>query len=479
MSRILDENGRLYGIINVVDLLVVLVVLGVVTGGVVLVVSSASSSSESGDSTATATEDTTENATRYAMLDIGRQPVEVAEEIDVGDSFTTGNHTLRVTDMYISEAGTKRHVVVRAALDGETDGEQFTYAGAPPRISRTLLLRTNDYNVSGDIRDVGADSESLDVREQAVVVDAVLPTETLEAMEVGDSYELAGQTVATVDTIDIYGSESRGTARARIGLTYTALARSTGLYVGSTRLEDGASLPFDGPTYEFGGTVQQTGDQSVDIRERDVVVTTTMQTETLDSVQVGDTYEVGGQTLATIQSVDAYGTGSPGVTRANIGVTYKTLERRTGPYVGTTFLQEGATLPFEGPGYEFAGNVERTGALEPRGERGTRTVTLELEDVNETTAETVTAGMSETVRGETVAEVTDVETEPATLVVTSQDGEVFLRDHPTKRNLQMTVELQVRETSAGPTFKGESLRQGQQVTLDLGVVTVRPAVVSL
>ena len=62
-SRIIDDEGKLFGLINVVDALVVLVVLAIVVAGIALIAVPGS-------------EDT-----RYATVDMGTQPDHVAGQI--------------------------------------------------------------------------------------------------------------------------------------------------------------------------------------------------------------------------------------------------------------------------------------------------------------------------------------------------------------------------------------------------------------
>jgi hypothetical protein len=47
------------------------------------------------------------------------------------------------------------------------------------------------------------------------------------------------------------------------------------------------------------------------------------------------------------------------------------------------------------------------------------------------------------------------------------------------REVTFTADLQLRETPAGLAFKGEQIRQGSTVTLDLGTVVVEATVVSV
>jgi hypothetical protein len=102
-----------------------------------------------------------------------------------------------------------------------------------------------------------------------------------------------------------------------------------------------------------------------------------------------------------------------------------------------------------------------------------------MENVDPDVANGLRAGMRERVRGETVAELTAVTVDPAVVVLTSQDGNVYRREHPVRKDVTMTADLRVRETSAGIRFKGAVLRQGATVVLDLGTVTVEATLVSV
>jgi hypothetical protein len=199
-----------------------------------------------------------------------------------------------------------------------------------------------------------------------------------------------------------------------------------------------------------------------------------LSSQTLDELSVGDEYRAGGDTIGTIESVEAYGTGQPDVRRAQIGVRYTVPApvADTRPELGTTAIREGATVPFETERYEIAGEVQRVGATSPRGELTTRTVTLERTSVSETRAAQFQAGMTEQVANQTVAEITDTTVTPETVYVRTADGELVERDSPTDRTLTLTVRLRVRETPDGPRFKTEPLRINDRVTLEFEETTL-------
>jgi hypothetical protein len=365
--QILDDHGRLFGLINVIDLLAILFAFSLVVAGVALVFSSGSSENP-------------ELGTRYATLDLGSQPAYVAtlvREDDVVDSNPDDRENITITDVYATETDDSRHLYARVRINGTLDDDTVTYDGNPLRVGRDLSLTTAEYQTDG--------------------------------------------TITAVD------------------------AKNPNLPVG----------------------------------EMDLLLRTTLAVADIDALRTGDEYRINGRTVATVQSVDAYRTGDPGQVQAYVGVTYHTYRASDGPQFAGTPVREGVNLPFEVGTTAFEGEVTRVGATEPRGTEATRTVQLEIENADPDLGDTLRSGMTERVRGDTVAELTNVAAEPSTMVLTSQDGNVYRREHPVEEDVMLTADLRVRETNAGLQFKGAPLRQGRTVTLDFGTVTLEATVVSV
>jgi len=365
---LLDDQGRLFGLINVIDLLAVLLALAVVVAGVALVFSGGPSDTPS------------DTAVRYTTLDLGTQPAYVATLVTDGDAVqSSSTENLTITDVYTTETDDGRHLYARVRINGtlSEDEDTVTYDGDPLRVGRDLSLTTDEYQTDGTI----------------TAVDATTP-----------------------------------------------------------------DLP---------------------VGETDLLLRTTLAADAVDTLRTGDEYRIDGRTVATVQSVEAYRTGDPGQVQAYVGVTYHTYRASDGPQFAGTPVREGVSLPLETDTAAFEGEVVRVGATEPRGERATRTVRLEVENADPDLGDALRSGMTERVRGDTVAELTNVAVEPSTMVLTSQDGNVYRRDHPVEEDVTLTADLRVRETNAGVQFKGAPLRQGRTVTLDFGTVTVEATVVSV
>ena len=369
--QLIDDEGNLLGLINVVDALAVLLVLAVVTAGAAFVLQP---EPEPPDLTL---------STTHATLDLGPQPDYIVSQLNEGDTYSPdGTNQLTITDVHLQpNANGNTNVLLRVELQGEPatstndDLTTITYADAPPRLGRTLQVVTDAYQVSGTVTAVG----------------------------------------------------------------------------------DGTAIP----------TTQQK-----------VLVNATVDAATATSIQQGDTFSLRERTLATVRSVHVYGTSDPNRKRVLLGLTLEARQTADGAQFAGTTLREGSTVPFRTGDYALTGTVQRVGATDPRGEPATRTVTLQLRDVPPELANAVRAGMTETTNGDTVARITNVRRDNATVVLVSDDGNIYEREHPTNQDLTITADLAVRETATGLTFKGRTVQQGNTVVLDLGSVTVEATVVS-
>ncbi|WP_312911803.1 DUF4330 family protein [Natronosalvus caseinilyticus] len=367
--ELIDDEGKLFGRVNVVDALVVLILLAVVVAGIAVV------GVLSGDA---------EPETRYATIDLGPQSEHVAEQISEGDvMYLEGSgDNLTVTDVYRSASNSDdeeraggAHVVIRAELNGQLaeddqrEDRVFQFGGQRLHVGQTLTIDTLEYTTEGEVRSVAGEETTLPVNETELVVETTVPTATADEIAEGDTYRIAGDTVATVESVR----------------THVA------------------------------------GDN-----RRRVVV----------------------------------------------GLTAKTIDTSSGPAFGDQPVVLGSTIPVRTDAYAFAGNVTRRGALEESGEETTVSVTATLDNVKPDVADNLEAGMTETERGETVATIDAVESEPASVILESEDGNIYERDHPRNLDLTLDLELEGRETESGLRFHGEPLREGETIILDFGTVIV-------
>jgi len=238
LSAVIDDEGRLFGVVNVIDVLVILLVFAMVAAGLALV---------GGGGTETA-------ETRYATIDLGTYPDYVAEQITDGDEWTPqgGRGSLTVTNVFMAPAGEgERRVTIRAAINGTaTDPEAgaespIQFAGTPLRFGRTLTIETNEYVVEGTVTDIGQ-TEPLGVpATQTVTVEvAEISQARAERLAVGVT-EIMGETeTATIVEADAQPARAANDTQLRdvtlaMELNVRVLEDDTVLFRGEElRLED-------------------------------------------------------------------------------------------------------------------------------------------------------------------------------------------------------------------------------------------------
>lgn len=367
--RIVDDEGRLFGRVNVVDAAVAVVVVLAVGGAGVVALDAVVGGGDP--------------ATRYATVDLGDQPAAVADRIEAGDASVDGE-SVTVTDVYVGPGeGDNVSVVVRARLDG-------TLAG---------------------------------------------------------------------------GSD----------------AAASGFKVGGDPVRRGDDIDLEAPAYDAGGTVlrlEESG-ESLGTGTLSVLVEANLPEATRAAVESGDTYRVDGRPVATVERTVFPPVGNESARTDLVGLELRTIEHSGSTYFGGTPVRTGRTVGFETSRYSFAGTVTRWGSASPPGERTTTAATVVLRGVAPNVADGIEAGMVER-RGDAVtATVTDARTSPATVVLTSEGGDIYERDHPRKVDVTIDVDLRTRRTDSGLQFHARPLREGSNVTLDLGTTTASGTVTDL
>ncbi|MDS0281267.1 DUF4330 family protein [Haloarcula onubensis] len=156
MAELLDEHGNLFGVVNVVDALVVLLALAVVVAGVGLVWGGTD-----GDRDTAATDRT------VVYVDYRTDPVEpyVADAIPEGSIETANvssieNKSVAPADVVTeNESGAlsvrshpiHRTVTLRVGLPVTRDGGEFLYAGTSLEVGTGLTLDLGPTTVSGRV----------------------------------------------------------------------------------------------------------------------------------------------------------------------------------------------------------------------------------------------------------------------------------------------------------------------------------------
>lgn len=238
--EVIDERGRLFGRVNVVDALVVLLALAVVVAGAALVLG-ADDGGDPGD----AEPPENDTAVRYATLELGIHPGYVASLARPGNA-TLGGANATITDVYRSPRGDDVLLVVRVAVEGQETDQGFRVGDSFLRYGDGFNLTTPDYRIGTRVATAGG-GERLRTRRVVATVEANVSTSVADAISAGDERRIANDTVATVESVEtVETGDDWRVVRVDLAL--------------STR-------PVDG-TYHYGGRPVRVG-RTLDVRTAD------------------------------------------------------------------------------------------------------------------------------------------------------------------------------------------------------------------
>lgn len=223
---VIDEQGRLFGIVNVIDALVVVLVVAVAVAGVALILQEPEPP-----------EQAPETATRYATVTFGNTPPEVARSLAVGDraSIATGETAnasepaINVTDLYrVPGQNEKIFVVARVALTGRLRADSFVVDGQPIRIGNAVTLVGDAYALEGRISAVNRSGDRLVTGTTPVVLEATVPRLVASSLTQGDTVRAGTVTGATVESVSVYPTGSPDKRLVHVGVRFRTRSTSAG-----------------------------------------------------------------------------------------------------------------------------------------------------------------------------------------------------------------------------------------------------------
>lgn len=395
-----------------------------------------------------------------------------AQSMKEGDQFFVGDRAVATIDslaIYDTNQADRKQVYANVTLQTVRIGDRPQFGSTFVRQGASVPFRTDDYELRLHIQRVGLGLDQSTTT--ALISDTVTSAEAASLTE-GDTYLVGGKTVATIQSAAIYDTGKPDRKRVFANVTLQTLQLGGQPQFGSTTVRPGASVPFRTDAYELNGRIQRV-DQGLDRSSTQVLVSDTVSSEDAANITKGDQYVVAGHSIATVESVTTYGTNDPDQRAVYVGLKLQTLNYGELPQFGSTIVRQGATIPFKTDAYELAGQIQRVGTTELPGTPITGNATIEIRNIKPTLADSIQPGMTDRSGGDVIARITSVERDNATVILTSDSGQIYKREHPVNQDVTITAELSLRRTAAGLRFKNRILQQGQTVRLNLGSITVK------
>lgn len=242
--EVIDDEGRLFGVVNVVDAVAVLLVVAVVVAGVSLVLGGG------GDP---ATDPPPELENRTVSLAFGQVSPQVATVVEPGVVTVVGRKAT-ITDVHRTPGGGESALVfARLRLPGQATDEGFLVDGSTVRFGSTLEVVTPEYRLTGTVEVLQAE-ESFTTATRTVTVEANVSRATAEAVAPGDTQRIGDVTVATVTDVEVTGGNEN---RRTISVTLDVRGRLEGgtLTYAGRPVRLGSRLAVQTARYQFAGEV--------------------------------------------------------------------------------------------------------------------------------------------------------------------------------------------------------------------------------
>lgn len=183
--ELLDEKGRIFGRVNIIDALVVLFALAIVVAGAALVF---------GDTNEQPVPEEPPERTMYVTVVTGGQ---TATEISTGEINASGT-SANITDVHRT-AGPRTYL--RLELNGTETDAGFRFGGNPVRLGDGLTLANDRLRTGTRVVERGTD-ERFAIDTTDVTLAATVRTPVAEAVASGDNQQVGDSPVATVASVE-------------------------------------------------------------------------------------------------------------------------------------------------------------------------------------------------------------------------------------------------------------------------------------
>ena len=245
--ELLDEHGRVFGIVNVIDLLVVLFVVAVAVAGVALVLGA-----DGPGDTQAVNEGADVLINRTVTVDLGAHSPAAAALVEP-ETVRFGGTNATVTDVYRTPSDAGVRVIAALRVQGRMETNAFTVGGTAVRHGSTLQITTPSYQYDANV--IGLDEEAaIPTAPVTATLTANVSTAVADAVEPGDEHRIAGQTVATIQAVSrepMSGNRERLTVRVE----FVARETTAGPMYGNDPIRIGRQVGFATERYEFVGEV--------------------------------------------------------------------------------------------------------------------------------------------------------------------------------------------------------------------------------
>lgn len=425
---IIDDQGRLFGKVNVIDGAVLsLLGLFVITAGAFLL-------------------DPGETRNVHAQVEAQDVAKEASQQLTPGTELRGGDVVVTDVQRVPTSALTDRVYMklnVTAGLDEDAGVPRIGQAQIVPGSSLPLSVAGHTISAQISLVDDDEDLTHLQTPRQVLFVSRNVER-PVEDLPTDDLVSLGPRNVLAVDGSAVV---PRSTQRADVFVWGSTYRLGGDAQSPTAPLLPGASVRLSTPDHRLSGHLKHATEDRRPIEpvQRRVTVLAEEDHESpRPRAQVGDVLELSETIDARVTDVvrlsgavvNADGTGPRLLVDLALNAT------RVGDQVEFAGrpLAPGETFGFQAQGSVFEGTIQQLEAAPPGD--GTVEATLQATGVPPWAADRIDPGDQErSEAGRTLLTLGDVRSRPSTVIVTTQDGDVVERDHPRLLDLELDVEL--------------------------------------
>ena len=250
-TTIIDAEGNLFGKINIIDALVILVVIAVVIAGLAMV-GVLSEDDPNGEDASTETNESSVGdaslETQYATVDAGSHPRFVVDRISDGDTVTQDGRNITVTNVYQTPtSATSSSVLVGVELETESEN--------PARTGDTVDINTDGYDIDGEILRVEDTPPAVEI--EPVTVDLRIgdvDQDTADAIRKEVDAPTRELPLVTIQEVTTRSTEENG-SELRLTVEFGTVQTAGGPQFHSTPIRVGNTIEADLGTVEIEGTI--------------------------------------------------------------------------------------------------------------------------------------------------------------------------------------------------------------------------------
>ena len=250
-TPIIDSEGNLFGIINIIDALVILLVIAVVLAGLA-VVGVLGGEDPNGEDTSAETNESSlvdgDFETQYATVEVGSHPRYIVDRISEGDTVSHNGTNITVTDIYATPtSATSSSVLLGVELETESEN--------PARTGDNVDIDTDGYDIDGEILRIEDMPPAIEI--EPVTVDLRIDDvdrETTEAIQKEASSPTRNLSLVTIDEATTRPTEDNG-LELRLTAELGTVQTSGGPQFHSTPIRVGNTIQVDLGTVEIEGTI--------------------------------------------------------------------------------------------------------------------------------------------------------------------------------------------------------------------------------